>query len=149
MVLRLALCTPQKLVKSGSLHPVKVITRATSLLPSGGPPVAGLNGRPYFPCRGAMNKHIQHLASYCESAWTLRKHMRTSAHRPYVYRHRWSQQEVEEARLQRALTGSLNAQFMPSSCLSAKGGRGTANFAGFLTHSQGGRGCPSPLHTHT
>ena len=39
-VLRLALCTLQKLVKTGSLHPAKVITRA---VPLDGPPVAGLN----------------------------------------------------------------------------------------------------------
>ena len=81
-VLRLALCTLQKLVKSGSLHPAKVITRTTSLVPLGGPPVAGLNRRPYFACRDAMHKHVQLLASYCESTWTLRTHTRTNAHRP-------------------------------------------------------------------
>ena len=82
-VLRLALCTLQRLVKSGSLHPAKVITRATSLVPLGGPLVAGLNRRAYFACRDAMHKHIQLLASYCESTWTLRTHTQTHAHRPY------------------------------------------------------------------
>ena len=62
-VLRLALGTPQKRVKSGSVHPAKVITRATSLVPPGGPPMAGLNRRPYFACHSAMHKHIQHFAS--------------------------------------------------------------------------------------
>ena len=125
-VLRLALCTLQKLVKLGSLHPAKVITRATSLVPLGGPPVAGLNRRPYFACRDAMHKHVQLLASYCESTWTLRTHTRTNAHRPYEYRRRKTEQEVEEARLQRALTGSLNTGLMPSSSLCAKGGGGRA-----------------------
>ena len=57
-------------------------------------------------------------------------HTHTNAHRPYVYRHRRSEQEVEEARLQRALTGSLNTGLMPASSLCARGGGGTANFAG-------------------
>ena len=98
-VLRLALCTLQRLVKSGSLHPAKVITRATSLVPLGGPPVAGLNRRPHFACRDAMHKHVQLLASYCESTWTLHTHTRTNAHRPYEYRRRKTEQEVEEARI--------------------------------------------------
>ena len=83
---RLALCALQKLVKSGSLHPAKVITRATSLVPLVGPPAAHLNRRPYFACRDAMHKHVQLLASYCESTWTLRTHTRTNTHRPYKYR---------------------------------------------------------------
>ena len=57
--MRLALCTLQTLIKSGSLHPAKVITHATSLEPLGGPPVAGLNRRPYSACRDAMHKHVQ------------------------------------------------------------------------------------------
>ena len=57
-VLRLALCTLQTLVKLGSLHPATFITRATSLVPLGGPLVAGLNRRPYFACRDAMHKHV-------------------------------------------------------------------------------------------
>ena len=129
-VLRLALCTLQRLVKSGSLHTAKVITRATLLVPLGGPPVAGLNRRPYVACRDAMHKHIQFLASYCESTWTLCTHTRTKAHRPYEYRRRKMEQQVEEARLQHALTGSLNTGLMPSSSLYAKGGAGATNFAG-------------------
>ena len=119
--LRLALCTLQKLVKSGSLHTAKVITRATLLVPLGGPLVAGLNRRPYFACRDAMHKHIQLLASYCESTWTLRTHTRTNAHRPYECRRRKTEHEVEEARMWRALTGNLNTGLMPSSSLCAKG----------------------------
>ena len=122
-VLRLALYTLQRLVKSGSLHPANVIARATSLVPLGGPPVAGLNRRPYFAWRDAMHRHVQLLASCCESTWTLRTHTRTKAHKPYEYRRRTTEQEVEEARLQRALTSSLNTGLMPSSSLCAKGGQ--------------------------
>ena len=61
-VLRLALCTVQKLVTSGSLHPTKVITRATSLVPLGGPTQAGLNRRPCFTRKHAMMKHIAWLS---------------------------------------------------------------------------------------
>ena len=53
-VLRLALGTLWKLVKTGYLHPTKVITRATSLVPFGGLPVTGLNRRPYFAGCSAM-----------------------------------------------------------------------------------------------
>ena len=107
-VLRLTLCTLQMLVKTGSLRPAKVITRATSLVPLGGLLVAGLNRRLYFACRGAMQTHIQHLSSYTESTWALHTHTRTNTHRPYVYCHPQSGQEVEEARLQRALTRPAN-----------------------------------------
>ena len=144
-VLRLALCTLQRLVKLGSLHLAKVITRATSLVPLGGPPVAGLNCHPYFACRDAMHKHVQLLASYCESTWTLRTHTRTTAHRPYKYRRRKTEQEVEEARLQPTLTGSLNTGLMPSSSLCAKGGAGTTNFVGdFYPVMGGGKAAQAP-----
>ena len=144
-VLRLALCTLQRLVKSGSLQPAKVITCATSLVPLGGPPVAGLNRRPYFACCDAMHKHIQLLASYCECTWTLRTHMRSNAHRPYEYRRKKTEQEVEEARLQRALTGSLNTGLMPSSSLCAKGGAGATHFAGdFYPVMGGGKATQAP-----
>ena len=138
-VLRLAPCTLQKLVKSGSLHPAKVITRATSLVPLGAL-VADLNRSPYFACRYAMHKHIQHLASYCESTWTLRTRTRTNAHRPYEYRRRKTEQAVEEVCLLRALTGSLNTGLMPSSSLCAKGGVGATNFAGDFYPVMGGGG---------
>ena len=135
----------QKLVKSGSLHSAKVITRATSLVPLGGPPVAGLNRRPYFACRDAMHKHVQLLVSYCESTWTLRTHTCTNAHRPYEYCRRKTEQEVEEARLQRALTGNLNTGPMPSSSLYAKGGAGATNFAGdFYPVMGGGKAAQAP-----
>ena len=128
-VLRLALCNLRKRVKLGSLHRAKLITRAMSLVPLGGLPVAGLDRRPYFACRDAMHKHVQLLASYSESTWTLRTHTRANAHRQYEYRRRKTEQEVEEARLQRALIGSPNTRLMPSSSLCAKGGAGATNFA--------------------
>ena len=121
-VLRLALCTLQRLVKSGTLHPAKVITRLAALVPMWGPALAGLNRKPYFACRSAMIPHMEQLARYCESTWTLRTHARTHAQRLYVYRVRCTAEEVEEARLQRALAGSLNTGLMPSSSLCAKGG---------------------------
>ena len=147
-VLRLALCTLQGLVKSGSLHPAKVITRAISLVPLGGPHVARLNRCPYFACRDTMHKHIQLLASYCESTWTLRTHTRTNAHTPYEYRRRKPEQEVEEARLQRTLTGSLNIGLMPSSSLCAKGGGRDKFCGGFLPGYGGRQSRPSPVHSH-
>ena len=93
----------QKLVKTGSLYPAKVILRATSVVPLGGLPVAGLNRRPYFACCGATQTHIKHLSSYWESTWALCMHTHRNAHRPYVYRQWRSEQEVEEVHLQRAL----------------------------------------------
>ena len=139
-----------ELVKSGSLHHAKVITRAMSLVPLGSPHVAGLNRRPYFACRSAMHKHIQHLASNCESTCTLRTHTHTDTHKPYVCCHRRSEQEVEEAHLQRALTDRLNTGLMPSSSLCAKGEADTANFAGDFYHIMGGGGQSrlGPLHNH-
>ena len=128
--------------QTGSHHVAKVITRATSLVPLGGPPMAGLNHRPYFACRDAMHKHVQLLASYCESTWTLRTHTRTNA---YEYHRRKTEQEVEEAHLQRALTGSLNTGLMPSSSLCAKGGAGATNFAGdFYPVMGGGKAAKAP-----
>ena len=123
-VLRLALCTLQQLVKSGTLHPAKVITRSAALVPMGGPAQAGLNTRPYFACRSAMISHMEQLARYCESTWSLRTHARTHTQRLYVYRVRRTAEEVEEARLQRAMGGSLNTGLMPSSSLCAKRGGG-------------------------
>ena len=110
------------IIKSGTLHPAKIITGSTALVPIGGPVLAGLNRRPYFNCRSAMISHMEQLARYCESTWTLRKHARTHTPRPYVYRVRRTSAEVEEAHLQRALAGCLNTGPMPSSSLCAKGG---------------------------
>ena len=113
--------------------------------------MAGLNRSPYFACRGAMHKLIQHLSSHCESTWTLCTQTRTNAHWPYVYRHRRFEQEVEEVRLQRALTGSPNTGLMPSSPLCAKGGGGGCGqfCEGFLPHHGGGQSRPGPVHSHS
>ena len=129
-VLRLALCTMQKVVTRGALHPAKVITRANSLVPLGGPQQSGLSRRPYFVSRQAMVEHIAKPSQYCEETWALRAHSRQNKARPYVYRHRRSPAEVEEARIQRALVGALNTGLVPSSSATAKGGGGAfaANF---------------------
>ena len=92
-----------------------------------------------------MHKHVQLLASYRESTSTLRTHTHTNAHRPYKYRRRKTEQEVKQARLQRALTGSLNTGLMPSSSLCAKRGAGTTNFAGgFFPVMGGGKATQAP-----
>ena len=120
----------QKLVTRGALHPAKVLTRANSLVPLGGPQQSGLNRRPYFVSRQAMVGHIAKLSQYCEETWALRAHSRQNKARTYVYRHRRNPAEVEEARVQRALVGALNTGLMPSSSATAKGGGGSfaANF---------------------
>ena len=123
-VLRLALCTMQKLVTRGALHPAKVITRANSLVPLGGPQQSGLSRRPHFVSRQAMVGHIAKLSQYYEETWALRAHSRHNKARSYVYRHRRSPAEVEEVRIQRALMGALNTWLMPSSSATAKGGGG-------------------------
>ena len=94
----------------------------------GGPPVAGLNRRPYVACHEAMKAHIQQLSSYCDSMWALRTRARSNAHRPYVYCQRRLKQEEEEAPLQRALTKILNTRPMPFSSLCDKGGGGGSQF---------------------
>ena len=66
-VLKLALCTLQRQVKSGTLHPAKDITRSAALVSMGGPTLAGLNKRPYFACRSAMLSHMEQLARCYES----------------------------------------------------------------------------------
>ena len=77
-----------------------------------------------------MVGHIAKLSQYCEETWALRAHSRQNKARAYVYRHRRSPAEVEEARTQRALMGALNTGLMPSSSDTAKGGGGgfAANF---------------------
>ena len=67
-----------------------------------------------------------------------------NARRPYDYRHRKTEQEVKEVRLQRALTG-LNTGLMPPSSLSAKGGAGATNFAeDFYSVFGGGKAAQAP-----
>ena len=102
---------------------------STSALPLGGPMQAGLNRRPCFTRRHAMIKHIAWLSQYYEATWTQRMHARAPVPRPYTYRARRTPAEVEEARVQRALTGSLNTGIMPSSSHCAKGGGGGKSFA--------------------
>ena len=130
-VLKLAVCALQWLVKSGTLHPAKVITRSAALVPMGGRALAELNTRPYFAYRSAMISHMEQLARCCESTWTLRTRARTHALRPYVYRVRRAAKEVEEARLQRALAGNLNTGLRGRLKCSARALRARCNYLGF------------------
>ena len=120
----------QKLVTRGALHPAKVITRANSLVPLGGPHQSGLIRRPYFVSRQAMVGHIAKLSQYCEETWALRAHSRQNKASTYVYRHRRSPAEVEEARTQRALMGALITGLCPPPRTPPKAGGGgfAANF---------------------
>ena len=113
-MLRLALTHLQKLTKKGSLHPAPHTTRCGALIPLGGLAVCGLNRRPYFTCRQKMIQHICTLTQYCEATWITRSHTRLAEQRPYVCRARKTPKEVEEARLQRTLTGSLGTCLMPA-----------------------------------
>ena len=61
-----------------------------------------------------MIQHIRTLTQYCEATWITHSHTRPVVQRPYVYRARKTLEEVEEARLQWALTGSLNTDLMPA-----------------------------------
>ena len=85
-VLRLALSTLGKLVKTGSLHRARVVTRCASLVPLGGPLLCGLSRRPYFACCEDMGHHVSELAGYCEAPITLgstrRYNKRPPAYRP-------------------------------------------------------------------
>ena len=131
-VLRLAMANAQRLVTKGHLHPARVVTRCSSLVPLGGPALCGLNCRPYFTCRGAMNMHVQQLAAYCERTWATKVGLnRIHKLRPYTHRPRRTAQEVEEHRLQRALQGNLQLGLAPSSeqTTFAKGGGGCSSFA--------------------
>ena len=126
-VLRLAMANAQRLVTKGHLHPARVVTRCSSLVPLGGPALCGLNSRPYFTCRSAMSTHIQQLAAYCERTWATKVGLnRVHKLRPYTHRPRRTAQEVEEHRLQRALQGNLQLGLAPSSeqTTFAKGGGG-------------------------
>ena len=91
-----------------------------------------------------MHKHVQLLASYCESTWTLCTHTRSKTHTRYEYGRRKTEVEVEEARLQREVTRSLNTGLMPSSSPCARGG-GATNFAGdFYPVMGGGKAVQAP-----
>ena len=96
-VLRLAMANAQRLVTKGHLHPARVVTRCSSLVPLGGPALCGLNCRPYFTCRSAMIMHIQQLAAYCERTWATKVGLnRIHKLRPYTHRPRRTAQEVED-----------------------------------------------------
>ena len=126
-VLRLAMANAQRLVTKGHLHPARVVTRCSSLVPLGGPALCGLNCRPYFTCRSAMSMHVQQLAAYCERTWATKVGLhRIHKLRPYTHRPRRTTQEVEEHRLQRTLQGNLQLGLAPSSeqTTFAKGGGG-------------------------
>ena len=119
----------QRLVTKGHLHPARVVTCCSSLVPLGGPALCGLNCRPYFTCRSAMNTHVQQLAAYCERTWATKVGLnRIHKLRPYTHRPRKTAQEVEEHRLQRALQGNLQLGLAPFSeqTTFAKGGGGAA-----------------------
>ena len=111
-VLRLALTHLQKLVNKGSLHPAAHMMRCGALIPLGGLAVCGVSRRPYCTCREQMIQHIRRLTQYCEATWITHSQTRPAVQRPYVYRARKTPEDVEEARLQRALTGSLNTGLM-------------------------------------
>ena len=61
-----------------------------------------------------MIQHVRALKRYCEATWITRLHTGPAAQEPYVYRARKTPEEVGEARLQRALTSSLNTGLMPA-----------------------------------
>ena len=138
-VLRLALCTLQKLVKTLSTPP------KSSRVPRHWCHWAARLWRVSIDARisHAMAPCINTSSVYLPIA-SLHGHY-AHTHAPYVYCHRRCEQEVEEAPLQRALTGSLNTGLMPSSSLCAKGGAGWANFAGdFYPIMGGGAKSPKP-----
>ena len=121
----------QRLVTKGQLHPARIVTRCSSLVPLGGPALCGLNCRPYFAGRNAMLFHIQKLADYCEQLWSSKVGAhRVHAPRPYAYRPRRSAAEVESHRLHRALHGNLQTGPAPPSeqIMPAKGGGSNSSF---------------------
>ena len=97
-----------------------------------------------------MITHINTLAQYCETTWITRSHSRTAVHRPYVYCARKTPEEVEEARLRRALTRNLNTGLMPSMehHVMAKGGSSGA-FARDLFPVMGDGKVPQAPYTTT
>ena len=57
-VLRLAVASAKRLVTKGQLHPARVVTRCSSLVPIGGPTLCSPNSRPYFACKSALHTNI-------------------------------------------------------------------------------------------
>ena len=147
-VLRLALTTLGKLVRTGCLYPARMVTRCAALVPLGGPLLCGLSRRPYFACREAMLHHVSELATYCEARIVLGTARRYDK-RPSAYRPRRTADQVAAARMARALDGPLSVALMPSSASApppmAKGGSG-GNFCGDLyPRPLGGKGSLLPF----
>ena len=95
-----------------------------------------------------MIKHIAWLSQYCEATWTQHTHARAPVPRPYTYRARRTPAEVEEARIQRALTGSLNTGIIPRPRTAPKG-RGGKSFACHLFPVIGDGRVPHAPYTGT
>ena len=85
-VLRLALATLQKLVKTRVWYPVANMTKCAALITLGGLALCGLNRRPYFACRRQMITHGSMLAHYCESTWATSSHTRACAQTVRIFR---------------------------------------------------------------
>ena len=113
-VLRPALATLGKLVRTGSLHPARVVTRCPSLVPLGGPLLCGLSRRPNFACREEMGHHVGELATYCKARILLGS-VRRWDKRPSVYQPRQTPERMAAARMGRALDGPLGVALMPAS----------------------------------
>ena len=139
-VLRLALCTNQKLVTRGALHPAKVITRANSVVPLGGPQQSGLSRRPYFVSRRAMVGHIAKLSQYCEETWALRAHSRQNKARSYVYRHRRSPQMATATQSQQQQCHHSRCQGCWHHCVVSGGVGGAEAWAPRVAARRGGGG---------
>ena len=149
-VLRLAMNSVQRLVTKGQLHPARIVTRCSSLVPLGGPALCGLNCRPYFAGRNAMLFHIQKLADYCEQLWSSKVGAhRVHAPRPYAYRPRRSAAEVESHRLYRALHGNLQTGTSIRADNASQGGGVELVFWGrFFPSHWGWALATTPLHRH-
>ena len=68
-VLELALTALRKHVVSGVAIPGGVLTKCSSLIPLGGPPVVAVSARPYFTYILDMMDLLRHLQGYCEERW--------------------------------------------------------------------------------
>ena len=130
----------QKLFKSGTLHLATNMTRCGALIPLG-PALCDWNKRPYFACRHKMLTHVQMLVRYCESTWITHSHACAMVHRLCAYCTCKSDKKIAEARLWRALTGTLNIGLMLSKAqqLIAIGGFIGTFAKGFFTVMGNGR----------